>query len=241
MGVSRRNILIGFAATTIACGTLALGPVRRLFHPIVMRLRGAKTVEDRIGEFTRARQRLTEQFAQAGVTYPPREIVLLGLKQERVLEVYAGPSRDTLRRIARHLILAASGKPGPKLRAGDRQVPEGIYSIESLNPNSRFHVSLRVAYPNPFDRAMADRDGRSRLGGDIMIHGGSASVGCLAMGDDAAEELFLLAAEVGIENVTVILSPMDLRTRMLPLELDVEWRRELYASIRTELATLTTE
>ena len=72
-------------------------------------------------------------------------------------------------RLARYPIRAASGALGPKLREGDRQVPEGVYDIESLNPNSRFHVALRVGYPNAFDRQMAGREGRTALGGDIMI------------------------------------------------------------------------
>src|SRR5690606_33287906 len=97
-------------------------------------------------------------------------------------------------------VLAASGQAGPKLREGDRQVPEGFYAIESLHPNSRFHLALRVNYPNQSDRQRAAEDGRTNLGGDIMIHGSNASVGCLAMGDPAAEDLFVLVADVGIQN-----------------------------------------
>ena len=67
-------------------------------------------------------------------------------------------------------ILAASGVLGPKLREGDKQVPEGIYGAEALNPNSKFHLSIRLNYPNTFDRRMAQSDGRTQLGGDIMIH-----------------------------------------------------------------------
>ena len=57
----------------------------------------------------------------------------------------------------------------PMLR--DRQIPEGIYGIEYLNPNSRFHLSLKRSYPNEFDRKRATEDGWSNLGGDILIHG----------------------------------------------------------------------
>src|SRR5204863_8498878 len=63
-------------------------------------------------------------------------------------------------------------------------ISEGIYPIESLNPNSRFHLSLRIGYPNAFDRAQAAKEKRTNLGGDIMIHGNSVSIGCLAMGED---------------------------------------------------------
>lgn len=127
---------------------------------------------------------------------------------------------------------------GPKLREGDRQVPEGVYPLESLNPNSRFHVALRVGYPNELDRQAGQQEGRGNLGGDIMIHGGSASIGCLAIGDPAAEELFVLAAAVGIENVTVVLSPLDLRHRPLPAGLGDGWRATLYGDVKEQLAQL---
>ena len=62
--------------------------------------------------------------------------------------------------IHRYSVLAASGVAGPKLRQGDKQVPEGVYGISFLNPSSRYDVSLRVNYPNAFDRQMAAKDGR---------------------------------------------------------------------------------
>jgi L,D-transpeptidase catalytic domain len=79
-------------------------------------------------------------------------------------------------------VLVASGHNGPKLREGDRQVPEGFYRITSLNPNSSYHLSIKLNYPNAFDQQHADEEGRDRLGGDIFIHGKAASIGCLAMG-----------------------------------------------------------
>jgi hypothetical protein len=158
-----------------------------------------------------SRARLRPFFDAAQVSYPPARVVLLGLKQEKLLEIYVTGTNQNLRFLCSYPILAASGSAGPKLREGDQQVPEGIYPVESLNPNSKFHLALRVGYPNQFDRDQARLDGRDNLGGDIMIHGGAASVGCLAMGDPAAEDLFVLAADAGIENVTVIISPVDFR------------------------------
>ena len=74
---------------------------------------------------------------------------------------------------------------------GDKQVPEGFYRIELLNPNSRYHLSLRVNYPNADDieRAREDRRDLLNLGGDIMIHGGAESIGCIAIGNPAIEHL----------------------------------------------------
>ena len=163
----------------------------------------------------------------------------MGLKDERVLQVYAGARRDGLVHVIEYPVLAASGVVGPKLREGDGQVPEGLYRLESLNPNSAFHLSLRVSYPNAFDRRQAAADGRTRLGGDIMIHGKAASIGCLAMGDPVAEELFVLAADTGLENIAVILAPHDLRRRPPPQDASLpSWTPALYAEIAVALAQL---
>ncbi len=71
------------------------------------------------------------------------------LKQERRVELYAQNSvaESSWRFIRSYPILAASGHLGPKLREGDWQVPEGIYAVESLNPNSHYHLALHVDYP----------------------------------------------------------------------------------------------
>jgi len=207
---------------------------------IVAMMRGQATVEDRLREYGPAvRTRLAPDFQQAGVAYPPRYLVLLGLKAENRLEVYAGESERSVRLIRSYPVLAASGGPGPKLRYGDRQVPEGLYRIDSLHPNSRFHLSLRVNYPNEFDRAQAAREGRENLGGDIMIHGSDVSIGCLAVGDEAAEDLFVLAADTGLENTRVVLSPVDFRVRSLPPRAPRHsWSETLYRDIRSALRAL---
>lgn len=199
-----------------------------------------KTVEQRVAQYGEAaRQRLAPDLDAQGVTYPPKRVVLLALKSERQMELWAANGDDKLQLIRTYRIHGLSGVAGPKLREGDRQVPEGVYAIESLNPNSRYHLSLRVGYPNEFDRRQAGEDGRTNLGGDIMIHGGSSSIGCLAMGDEAAEELFVLAAQVGIGNVRVIICPHDLRMR--PATEDpqtVDWAGSLYGEIRQALTEL---
>src|SRR5262245_53517539 len=203
---------------------------------------GRATVESRLSQDGEgARARLRPLFRTAGVPYPPARVLFAGFKRERVLEVYAAGPTTGLRLIRRYPILGASGVLGPKLREGDLQVPEGLYRIESLNPNSRHHLSLRVSYPNRFDREQARRDGRRDLGGDIMIHGGTGSVGCLAVGDEAAEDLFVLAAETGIEGVEAILSPLDFRTTEIGVELlrgMPGWVEGLYARIGKALSEL---
>jgi hypothetical protein len=201
---------------------------------------GRASVQDRLNECGQAaRARLAPFFGAAAVPYPPGSLVLLGLKDSKTLQVCASGPQGPLRLIRSYPILAASGQSGPKLREGDRQVPEGIYRIESLNPNSRYHLSLRIGYPNEFDRAMARLDGRRALGGDIMIHGSDASVGCLAMGDEAAEDLFVLAADTGVDRIKVVLAPGDLRKSAAPAGPHLpSWAGRLYEHIRAELDRL---
>jgi hypothetical protein len=113
-----------------------------------------------------------------------------------------------------------------------------VYRISFLNPNSAYHVSLRVNYPNAFDRKMAAKDGRKDLGGDIMIHGKNLSAGCLAMGDDAAEELFVLAAQTGLPKVKLIIAPTDFRQRGVsgPWPGQPTWLPALYAEVATAMS-----
>jgi len=199
---------------------------------------GRYTVDDRLAEFgAAAQQRLAPRFAAAGVAWPPPRAVFVAFKDARRLECYAPGADGALRFLHAWPILAASGEAGPKLREGDGQVPEGIYAVSSLNPNSAFHVSLRVDYPNAADRAQGARDGRDRLGGDIMIHGGSVSIGCLAMGDPAAEELFTLAARCGLANLTVLIAPTDLRHHPPP-PANQAWIAARYAALTTALAAM---
>jgi murein L,D-transpeptidase YafK len=155
---------------------VALTPLRalakRLGTMVSQRFQGRKSVEDRLREYGNAAEtRLRPYFDKASVPFPPRSLVMVVLKEEKLLELYAAGDAKSLRRIRSYPIQAASGRLGPKLREGDYQVPEGIYTIEALNPNSLYHLSLRVNYPNVFDRAQAKAEGRQNLGGDIMIHG----------------------------------------------------------------------
>ena len=200
------------------------------------------TVDDRLMTYgASARNSLSADFKRWEIPYPPKKMILVGLKTEKILELYASDGSRDPKLIKRYPILAASGTVGPKLREGDRQVPEGIYRIESLNPNSLYHLSLRVNYPNEFDRNQARREGRSQLGGDIMIHGKQVSIGCLAIGDQAIEELFVLAADTGLSNITVILSPLDFRYRDLPISPSMpDWVPTLYQNIKQQLLSLKT-
>jgi murein L,D-transpeptidase YafK len=119
-------------------------------------------------------------------------------KAGHILSVYRG---GVLLKI--YQVALGGGGPGPKAVQGDRKVPEGIYRITGRNPNSAYHLSLRIGYPTDEQRAAAAARGVDP-GGDIMIHGlpngrGDWSAahrlvdwtdGCIAVTDDEIEELW---------------------------------------------------
>jgi len=184
-----------------------------------------------------AEARLKPYFDRIGVAYPPDAIALIGLKEEKRLELWAEHD-GTWVFVRAYDVLAASGVRGPKQRRGDAQVPEGIYQIVSLNPRSRFHLSMKLNYPNSFDLEKAKNENRSNLGGDIFIHGKAKSIGCLAIGDRAIEELFVLVARVGTENAKVLILPQDLRKGSLDegtVYKPPPWLPELYRTLQHEI------
>lgn len=204
---------------------------------LLLQVRGPRTVADVVAKYgPAARARLAPHFTRARVSYPPKEIAILVFKRERRVAIWAR-SDARWRFIRDYPILAASGHAGPKLRQGDQQVPEGVYRIEHLNPNSSYHLSMKVSYPNAFDRRMAERERRTRLGGDIFIHGKNVSIGCVALGDPAIEELFTLVAQTGHSRVKVIIAPNDLRTGGAIVHPDApQWVGQLYRTVAAALA-----
>ncbi len=141
----------------------------------------------------RVKPQLDKELKAIGVTYPPKRLLFRAFKTEKRLDVWVGNASGKLKRFKSYPILAMSGKTGPKRKEGDRQVPEGIYQIDRFNPKSQFHLSLGINYPNAADKVFADREAP---GSDIFIHGSNKSIGCLAMGDPAIEEIYTLARSV---------------------------------------------
>ena len=208
---------------------------RGIWYPYYRAAVGARSVADVLAEYGPAAEaRLAPHFRAIGATYPPAQIALVGYKSERRLEVWID-DHGRWRLLTTYPVLAASGGPGPKLREGDRQVPEGVYRIEALNPNSSYHLSLKLDYPNAFDQARAAEDGRTDPGSNIFIHGKAVSIGCLAIGDPAIEELFTLVAAVGRENIEVIIAPHDPSSLLVPPDGTPFWTAELYDRISAEL------
>jgi len=133
-------------------------------------------------------------FAKQGMAYPPTGLLIRVFKEERELELWAQSSGSkALKLLKTYKVTAASGEPGPKRKEGDRQVPEGFYRISELNPHSKYHLSMRVNYPNASDRILSDS---KKPGGDIFIHGKAVSIGCVAIGDQGIEEVYALVEDV---------------------------------------------
>lgn len=195
-----------------------------------------RTVEDVVERFESiARKRYATACRRAKIAWPPKRLMLLAFKREKLLEVWAAGETGRYSRLATHKVLAASGGDGPKRKQGDEQVPEGFYDLTELNPNSAFHLSIRVDYPNSEDIGNS-RISLQDMGGDIYIHGNQLSIGCLAMGDRTIEELFPLAALVPRGSRRIIIAPFDFRrhpNRALPRE--AAWVTKLYGRIETAL------
>jgi len=130
---------------------------------------------------------LKTAFAEKSLTWGS-PIFIRAFKEEKILEVWV-QKKEKFVLFRSYPIAAASGVLGPKKREGDRQVPEGFYFVKpaQMNPQSRFHLSFNIGYPNSFDRA------HQRTGSAIMVHGSDVSIGCLAMTDPKIEEIYTLA------------------------------------------------
>lgn len=213
---------------------------RSLWHPIYLKVVGKKTESQVYSEISAVTESsLNKYFTKAGVTYLPSKITLIALKNERKLEVWA-QDKGANKFIHSYSFTGYSGVLGPKLMSGDNQIPEGLYELEYLNPNSSYHLSVKINYPNTFDKEMAIKDGRSNLGGDIFIHGKSATVGCIPIGDKNIEELFTLIYRMGLNNVSVIISPNDFRISPIKNEnASIKWLDKKYQNIKNELHNYT--
>jgi murein L,D-transpeptidase YafK len=112
-------------------------------------------------------------------------------KEESELEVWKEDQSGRMALLKTYPICRWSGDLGPKIREGDRQAPEGFYTITPslMNPNSSYYLSINMGYPNAYDRS------NNRTGAFLMIHGDCSSRGCYAMTDEQIAEIYALARE----------------------------------------------
>lgn len=208
--------------------------------PVISKIKGKETVESRIENIQEnVWNRLEKDLGIAGYKMDyPKEIILAAFKEERILQVYS-KDYNGVKLIKEYPFTAFSGQLGPKLKEGDKQIPEGIYKVEYLNPNSSYYLSIKVSYPNEFDKSKTEFTNVSEMGGDIFIHGKSATIGCIPIGDEAIEEVFLLTQKAINNNIKIIISPRDFRVNPdFPKIEKIDWENELYEIINNELKTL---
>lgn len=118
-------------------------------------------------------------------------ILLRIFKEESEIEVWKQTNAGRYELLKTYPICRWSGELGPKIAEGDRQAPEGFYSItpELMNPRSNYYLAFNLGYPNEFDRA------NDRTGSYLMVHGACSSAGCYSMTDEQIGEIFALARE----------------------------------------------
>ncbi len=175
MSRTLRSILYAFAAlvvavTLAACGGIGPTPNAKANKPLP--------------------SALTSKIASIGST-PGAPMMIRIFKESSELEVWKRTSSGSYKLLKTYEICAYSGGLGPKIKEGDRQSPEGFYTITPalLNPNSNYYLAFNTGFPNKFDRSYG------RTGSDLMVHGDCSSRGCYAMTDDGIAEIYALARE----------------------------------------------
>lgn len=150
-----------------------------------------------------------KQFEKQHLAWPPEAMYIRSFKYDKQLEVWVkGEAREPFKLFKTYKICMQSGTMGPKRMQGDYQVPEGFYQINEFNPNSNYHLSLGLNYPNASDKILSDP---ARPGNSIYIHGNCVSTGCIAISDDPIEELYIIASAVrtnGQEFIPVHVFPV---------------------------------
>src|SRR5438132_13530873 len=107
-------------------------------------------------------------------------------KEESELEIWKEDKSGRFALLHTYPICRWSGELGPKIKQGDRQAPEGFYTITPglMNPNSNYYLAINTGFPNAYDRA------NGRTGASLMIHGDCSSAGCLAMTDERIPAIY---------------------------------------------------
>lgn len=164
--------------------------------------------------------RFAARMEAAGVK-PGMPVHLRIYKLESEIELWVQKD-GRFERFATYPICMWSGRLGPKLKEGDRQAPEGFYTVakDALNPNSIEHLSFNLGFPNIYDQ------GKGRTGSFLMVHGGCASIGCYAVTDRVVDEIwaFVTAAlDNGQARIPVHAFPFRMTKRNLALRRGDPW------------------
>jgi len=142
-------------------------------------------------------------------------------KEESMLEVWIKPAHEYVI-FKQYPICAFSGHLGPKFKEGDRQSPEGFYTVKKsqLNPNSSYHLAFNLGFPNAYDKA------HKRTGSYLMVHGECVSIGCYAMTNSKIDEIYKLVEEAlksGQKYIQVHAFPFRMTDINMAKYADNEW------------------
>ncbi len=131
---------------------------------------------------------------------PAAPMMIRVFKQSNEFEVWKQTSSGQFKLLKTYAICAWSGTLGPKITEGDRQAPEGFYTITPglMNPNSNYYLAFNTGFPNKFDKSWG------RTGANLMVHGDCSSAGCYSMTDESVNEIFMLARETFAGGNTTI-------------------------------------
>ncbi|MDB4161682.1 hypothetical protein N9772_04885 [Bacteroidia bacterium] len=139
------------------------------------------------------------------------DILIRAFKFEEDLEVWAKNKSDSIyKRITTYKFCSNVGELGPKRKEGDKQIPEGYYTLSKFNPKSTYFLSLKLDYPNVSDSILADKH---NPGGMIFIHGGCNTVGCIPITDKWIKELYVFCVEAangGQKDIPIHIFPTRL-------------------------------
>lgn len=170
--------------------------------------------------YRRVAPKLIKEMKKKGATLGDPVFIRV-FKKEKQLEVWL---RQGLTYILfkSYSICHHSGKLGPKIREGDKQSPEGFYTVaaKQLNPNSSYHLSFNLGFPNEYDRSYR------RTGSLLMIHGRCSSVGCFAMADFRMDEIYAIVESAiisGQHQVPVHIFPFKMTWANMTAHQDSKW------------------
>lgn len=170
----------------------------RLAVPVLLALGGLITVPAAVESASAATGKAfapipaaTLALMQAKGTTAAAPVLFRSYKKESEIEVWKRAASGRFVHVKTFPICRWSGQLGPKRKTGDRQTPEGFYTVpqRQMNPNSRYYLSFDVGYPNAYDRA------HGSTGSAVMVHGVCSSMGCFAMTDPVAGEIYAIARE----------------------------------------------
>jgi len=188
MGFASHGIRAGRGAQPRPCMVSSLRPIL-----LATLLAGGLAAPGRaeVGKALAPIPSATLALMQAKGTTAAAPVLFRAYKKESEIEVWKRAASGRFVHVKTFPICRWSGQLGPKRKTGDRQTPEGFYTVpkRQMNPNSSYYLSFDVGYPNAYDRA------HGFTGSAVMVHGVCSSMGCFAMTDAVVGEIYAIARE----------------------------------------------